>query len=199
MIDDYLSRKEKIIISAIDILDELGIQGLTSKEIAKRQGVTEPAVYRQFDGKKDIVLTILDRFAIFDEFIKNTVIDNRMEPEEAIGFYLNSYVEYYENYPQITTVMFSFDVYRYEKELNLKMQGIVSNRHRFFSDLIKSAQEKGIVSKEISNEEIAEMGIRSDMVLCIQLENGGVQLSFKRESTPGSIFNFEILKGGVFR
>ena len=44
----YLTRKEKIIINAIDILDEGGINGLTMKEIANQQGITEPAVYRQF-------------------------------------------------------------------------------------------------------------------------------------------------------
>jgi AcrR family transcriptional regulator len=40
---EYHQRKNKIIIEAIDLLDEAGIQGLTTKEIAKRQGITEPA------------------------------------------------------------------------------------------------------------------------------------------------------------
>jgi AcrR family transcriptional regulator len=42
---NIIKRKNKIIIEAIDLLDELGIQGLTTKEIAKRRDPSEPAIY----------------------------------------------------------------------------------------------------------------------------------------------------------
>jgi AcrR family transcriptional regulator len=159
MYNDYLNRKEKIIITAIDLLDESGIQGLTTKEIANRQGISEPAVYKQFDGKKDIVLNILDRFAVFDEFIKNTILDNKMSPKASIDFYFNSYLEYYENYPQITTVLFSFDVYRYQEDTNEKMKNILQDRLNFLSDLISKGQETGELERDLESRELAERAL----------------------------------------
>ena len=47
MYKDYIKRKEKVIISSIDLFDEAGIKGLTTKELAKREGITEPAIYKQ--------------------------------------------------------------------------------------------------------------------------------------------------------
>lgn len=148
MYKDYLKRKEKIIITAIDLLDEVGIQGLTTKEIAKRQGVTEPAVYKQFNSKQDIVLTLLDRFAAYDDVIMNTIIEQKMAPDEGLSYFIKSFSGYYQGYPQITTVMFSFDVFRYEEPLYQRMKKIMDTRRKFITGLIREGQISGCFSSD---------------------------------------------------
>ena len=143
-----LKRKEKIIITAIEILDEGGIHCLTTKEIAKRHNISETAIYKQFDNKKDIILAIIDRYSLFDEVIKNTILDNRMKFKEGILYFTRTYAEYYQNYPQITTVMFSFDVFRYEEEANKKMNEIINGRH----DLLVKYIHRGIEEKELPED-----------------------------------------------
>ncbi len=157
MAKSYLTRKEKIIINAIDILDQGGINGLTMKEIANQQGVTEPAVYRQFNNKKEIVLTILGRFAAFDENLMNTVSQQQMKPEEAIIYFFTSYATYYENYPQIVTALFSFDVYRYEPEANRRMKEIIQKRSSFVERLTQEGIELEIFSADQSAQIYAQM------------------------------------------
>ena len=146
MYNEILKRKEKIIITAIDLFDEAGINGLTTKEIARRQNITEPAIYKQFSSKKDIVIAILDRCASFDELIKNTIIDNNFVGKEGILYFARVYAEYYQNYPQITTAMFSFDMFRYDVDLLEKMNHIVNERSKVIFDLIT----KGIDSQEFA-------------------------------------------------
>ena len=145
---NYLKRKERIIITAIELLDEAGIQGLTTKEIAKRQGITEPAVYKQFESKRDIILTILERFAAYDEVLMNTIIEQKMQPDEGLNYFVQSLVGYYQGYSQITTVMFSFDVFRYEEDSYERMKKILGARRGFIAELIKEGQDKGLFSKE---------------------------------------------------
>lgn len=147
MYNDILKRKEKIIITAIDLFDEAGINGLTTKEIARRQNITEPAIYKQFGSKKDIVMAILDRCASFDELIKNTIIDNNFIGKEGIVYFAQVYAEYYQNYPQITTAMFSFDMFRYDVDLLGKMNHMVNERSKVLFDL---------VAKGINNQEFPE-------------------------------------------
>ncbi len=139
---DILKRKESIIITAIEVLYEVGINGMTIKEIAKRQNISEPAIYRHFDGKKEIIKEILRRYSIYDGVIKNTILDNDMTGKEAIMYFCTAYAEYYQNYPQITTIMFSLDIFKYDEEANEEMKNIIKNRYNLLFALISKAIDK---------------------------------------------------------
>ncbi|WP_378955260.1 TetR/AcrR family transcriptional regulator [Pelosinus sp. sgz500959] len=156
MHNDILKRKEKIIITAIDLFNEAGINGLTTKEIARRQNITEPAIYKQFDSKKDILMAILERCASFDELIKNTIIDNKMVGKEGILYFSRVYGEYYQNYPQITTAMFSFDMFRYDVDLLEKMNHIVNERLKVIFDLVTNGSENQEFSTGIDKQALAD-------------------------------------------
>ena len=156
MYNDILKRKEKIIITAIDLFAEAGINGLTTKEIAKRQNITEPAIYKQFGSKKDIVMAILDRFASFDELIKNTIIDNNIVGKAGIVYFATAYAEYYQNYPQITTALFSFDMFRYDVDLLQKMNHIVNERSKVVLALVAKGAENQEFPIDVDKEALTD-------------------------------------------
>ena len=157
MIDNYLTRKEKITITSIEILDEKGIQGLTTREIASRQNITEPAIYRHFSSKKSIILSIIEKFKIFDELISSTIKENEIEPIEALKYYVESFSTYYENYPEITTIMFSLDIYGYDEELKKEMFDTFKNRDQLICEIIKEGQDKNIFNKDLSPEYFSDI------------------------------------------
>jgi len=156
MYNDILKRKEKIIITAIDLFDEAGINGLTTKEIAKRQNITEPAIYKQFGSKKDIVMAILNRFASFDELIKNTIIDNKIVGKAGVVYFATAYAEYYQNYPQITTALFSFDMFRYDVDLLQKMNHIVNERSKVIFALVAKGAENQEFPVHVDKEALTD-------------------------------------------
>lgn len=132
----FLHRKDTMLISAIDILDKGGIQGLTTKEIAKAEGVTEAAVYKHYTGKQEIIAAILERFASFDHQICDTILQQQMSEREGILFYAKAYAEYYQGYPQIATLLFSFDVFRYDPDLKRGMLHTMEDRRAFLEQFI---------------------------------------------------------------
>ncbi|MDD4730008.1 MAG: NAD(+)--rifampin ADP-ribosyltransferase [Dysgonamonadaceae bacterium] len=71
-----LHRKERLIRTAIEIVDEIGIQGLTTKEIAKRQDVSEATLFRHFASKNELLKAVLDYCAlnINDDNVKSAYI-----------------------------------------------------------------------------------------------------------------------------
>jgi len=156
MYNDILKRKEKIIITAIDLFDEMGINGLTTKEIARRQNITEPAIYKQFGSKKEIVMAILERCASFDQLIKNTIIDNKIIGKEAILYFVRAHAEYYQNYPQITTAMFSFDMFRYDADLLGKMNEIVNGRSKELFDLVTNGADNQEFSVDVDRQALTD-------------------------------------------
>lgn len=155
----FLTQRENAVLTAIDILDELGIQGLTIRELAGRLEVTEGAIYKHFKNKDDILLTILDRFSFYDQTIINAIREQAMQPKEAILFYVRSYAEYYENYPAITAIIFSYDIFRYHAKVKEKYRKIMKDRFDFLVHLMVKAQEQGLLNREISSEVFADIVI----------------------------------------
>ena len=51
-------RQQEIINVALKLINEKGIQGLTMKNLSKEIGISEPAIYRHFENKIEILLAI---------------------------------------------------------------------------------------------------------------------------------------------
>ncbi len=153
----YMTRKESILITAIDILEEKGIRGMTTKEIAIREGITEPAIYRHYNGKKVIILAILKRFSSYDDQIMSTVKQQNMTCIEAIYFFLTSLSEYYQGYPQVVTAMFSLDVFWYDEDSKELMKQIMKKRLDFLEEHIKIGLDQNMFIVDLSSKVLSEM------------------------------------------
>jgi TetR/AcrR family fatty acid metabolism transcriptional regulator len=55
-------RRDEIIAASMRIIEKKGIHNLTTKNIAKEVGFTEPGIYRHFKSKQEILGEILRRF-----------------------------------------------------------------------------------------------------------------------------------------
>lgn len=150
-----LKRKDKIIISAIELLGEKGIAGITTKNLAKRQKVSEPALYRQFSGKQEILNFIIDEYASFDVQIQDTIDQSNLAGKEALLFYIDRYAELYENYVELTTIMLSMDLYYYNDYTRSKMDIIINSRKTYIRKLIEKNQLNFGNYKNIDAEELA--------------------------------------------
>src|SRR6056297_1149063 len=56
----HTERQQEIIETALDLINEKGIQGLTIKNLSKKLGISEPAIYRHFENKIQILIALLD-------------------------------------------------------------------------------------------------------------------------------------------
>jgi len=157
MEDSILHRKDRLIITTIEIINELGIQGLSTREIARRQGVSEATLFRHYKSKNELLSAVLDYFSQFDEDIFLSTRMKKLKPLEAITYLITSYAEYYENYPAITSVMQIFDVLRYEPNLTDKVKNILSNRTGFVKALVEDAQRSNEISPNTESEDIADI------------------------------------------
>lgn len=151
----YLSRKESIVTCAIDIIDELGLEALSTREIARRQQISEAAIYRHFNSKRDIVLGVFDLYSQFDMDIFRTVEDSKLSCKEGIMLYVKAYAEYYENYPAITSIFFIHDVLSYEEKIAETIRQINNGRFEFLKKLVEEGQKNGEIIPDISSSTIS--------------------------------------------
>ncbi|MEW9123425.1 MAG: TetR/AcrR family transcriptional regulator [Thermotaleaceae bacterium] len=152
-----IHRREGLILTTIDIIDELGIQGLTTKEIAKRQNVSEATLFRHFKSKNELLIAALEHFSQYDKDIFRSIEIKRMKPREAILYFIETYAIYYQNYPAITAMTQIYDVLRCDVFLADKVKYIFSTRGEFMKKIIEDAQKSGEISQEIDSEELADI------------------------------------------
>jgi AcrR family transcriptional regulator len=179
MENDLIHRKERLIITTVEIIDELGIQGLSTREIAKRQGVSEATIFRHFKSINELMAAVLEYFAKFDHDIFQSAKLKKLTPKEAITFVIVSFSEYYENYPAITSIMQVFDVLRNEPELSEKVKVILYNRTNFIKQLLEDAQQAGEMKPGFDSENLSDVIWGFCREICLKWRIGGQPFSLK--------------------
>ena len=132
--------------AALDVIGEIGPQGLTIREVARRAGVSHAAPYRHFTDKDELILAVVERgFALLQQTMqerKDAATPDAINQFAASGM---AYVDFALNHPAYYRVMFSGDL--------LSSTGHVSLQHTSSEALqdmvadIARCQELGMVKK----------------------------------------------------
>ncbi len=175
----YLKRKERIILTAIEIMDELGFQGLSTKEICKRQGVSEGALYKHFKSKDDVILGVLEFYSKFDDDIKETVALKELSGKDSILYFIERYAEYYESYPAITAIINSQEVLKQESgEIKNKIIEIFKFRTNFIIEQIEKGKKAGQIYSVLDSTLLSDvvLGTMNNIILRWRLADNNFPL-----------------------
>jgi len=148
-------RQTEIINRSIDIIATKGIQGLTIKNLSKEIGISEPAIYRHFESKTDILLTILKNFEELSSFMNEAMKGGNGSAISKIEFMFTKIIEIFAQEPSHISVIFSEEIFKNEKILKEKIVEIMSSKVRAIEDILKEGQNKGEVRTDIDNKTLA--------------------------------------------
>ncbi len=87
-------RREQLVECAIDAIVELGFQGTSVGEVAKRAGVSKGVVTYHFAAKDDLIFAVVAR--IFDSITE--ALESRLggtSPQTFVADYINAWVDHY--------------------------------------------------------------------------------------------------------
>ncbi len=157
MDSSFLHRRESIVLTAIEIIDELGIKGLSTREIAKRQGISEGTLFRHYKNKNEIITEVLNHYSQYDYDIAESVRLMNLKPKESIIYLIKAYSEYYENYPSITAIPNIYEVLIQNAELAEKVKSIYNNRRNYMKEIIKSGQKSGEIIPDIDAQNLSDV------------------------------------------
>ncbi len=162
-----LHTREKLILATIDVINELGIQGFSTKEVTKRIGVSSGTLFKHFRTKNDLLVAVLSYYSQYDNDIIESIKLKKLGPKDAIIYYINRYAEYYENYPAITAITQSYDILTCDPDLEGYIKLIAFNRSNFLKTMIESAQKSGEIRADIKSEILADIinGLHKEICL----------------------------------
>lgn len=148
-------RQEQIKKAVLDIIADEGLQNISTRNLAKRIGLSEGAIFRHFPTKRDIIKGIMDDVA--NDLIgslRNIVLKPE-KAEDKLFKYLCQNVKYLKENRGITMLLFSEAAHLGDKELKEKLNQILYEQKQLIIKMVKDGISEGAWDKSVNAEDIA--------------------------------------------
>ena len=142
-------RQKEIIEVALELITKKGIQGLTIKNLAKKIGITEPAIYRHYDSKIDILIAILGFFGKNTEQIFKNELINGGNAIDKIEHLFTKHFTSFSATPSLVSVIFSEEIFRNEPILIEKISEVIGKNDKILITIITNGQKNGEIRTDI--------------------------------------------------
>jgi AcrR family transcriptional regulator len=172
-------RQQEIIETALGLINEKGIQGLTIKNLSKRLGITEPAIYRHFENKIQILVALLDLLKRNTSGIFESELYSDEPAVQKIERLFEKHFKSFAEMPSLASVVFSEEIFRNEEKLISKISEVIEYNNQTLMSILQEGQQK----KEIRSDIDAEY-----LVIFIM---GALRLFVKKWQFSGFAFNLE--------
>ena len=130
-------RQQEIINVALKLINEKGIQGLTMKNLSEEIGISEPAIYRHFENKIEILLAILDLFRESTREIFEKELHSGISATEKIEHLFTRHFERFAENPSLVSVIFSEELFRGEPVIMEKIADVIDKNATILTRIIR--------------------------------------------------------------
>ncbi|MGN0151200.1 MAG: TetR/AcrR family transcriptional regulator [Wujia sp.] len=153
--DSFISRKDRIIASAIEIISDSGLSALTTRNLALKENMSEALLYKYFGGINEVLIEVVEYYSRFDNGIRQTVKAKKGSNMQKIRDYMEAYTTYYDNYYAISTLMLQYEELLHNIDTREKIAWCITERLNFLEDLFAKAIEEGEIVDLFSPAELA--------------------------------------------
>jgi len=175
----------------MELISEQGIQSLTIKNISKKVGISEPAIYRHFDSKTAILLAILDLFIENNKQIFKTEVIEKADIREIIDGLFHKFVDTFLSHPHLISVVFSEEIFRNNTIFRKKTKSIIDGNYEILITLIKKGQKNGQIVSDLDPKALTTL-ILGSLRLCVkrwQMDNYTFDLKRESNKLKNTIIN----------
>jgi AcrR family transcriptional regulator len=178
---DFTKRQKEIIGVSINLISKGGIQELTIKNISREIGISEPAIYRHFGSKIDIILAILSYFENLTLLISQKAFIQKGSSLEKIENFFDGLMDEFSKSPSLAKVIFSEEIFQNDRRLSEKVLSIMKGHHRKILEIIKDGQNRSEVRKDIDEKYVAMIIIGTFRLLITRWRLANFDFNLKEE------------------
>ena len=150
-------RQIEIIEAATKLIGEKGIQNLTTKNLATEMGFSEPALYRHFKGKAEILENVLIYYKeILSEGLKE-IIRSDMDGLEKVNRMIAFQFNHFTKFPAVIMVIFAETSFQYDSVLSKVVAQIMSQKQKMVSSILATGQNEGSIRNDIAPDQLTTM------------------------------------------
>jgi AcrR family transcriptional regulator len=170
---DYSKRQIQIIEAATLLIGQKGIQNLTTKNLAAEIGFSEPALYRHFENKTDILQSVLLYYRQLLKVGLEKILSEKTTGADKINRLIAFQFNHFTKHPAIVMVIFSETSFQYEENLSKTVLNLLTQKKVVMENLIKLGQEDKSIREDINSSQLADiiMGSMRFTILRWRLNN----------------------------
>ena len=134
--------KESLVSTALEMLNEEGLEAITLRELASRLGTSRSAIYRHFSGKEALMrAVILEGFTKLDDAIAPYFEHTEMPLLERFHQMGNAYTNFATSNPNLYRLLFGAD-------MSVAREEVCQEERPDLHKLLNNQADKTIVASE---------------------------------------------------
>jgi AcrR family transcriptional regulator len=153
--NNQTERQTEILLVVLELIGKKGIQGLTIKNISKEIGISEPAIYRHFASKSDILLGVLSNFKEMAIMLSEIVENYNAAATEKLDFLFSRMLDLFSETPSMVSVIFSEEIFNNDETLKSKINEIVTLHTNTIEAIILNGQNENNIRTDIDEKSLA--------------------------------------------
>jgi len=152
---NFSKRQIEIINASKDLVGEKGLRTLTIKNLAEKMSFSEPALYRHFKDKNEIIKALL----LFHKNIIQKNVLNILNSErtslEKFKCILEFKFKHIQKNPELVMIVFSETSFQYNSTLSIVVHKMLEQRTKKIIHLIKNGQKENSIRQDIDAQQLA--------------------------------------------
>lgn len=180
---DFTNRQKEIIVTSIDLIAENGIQGLTIKNIARKVGVSEPAIYRHFDSKIDILLGILSYFRDGTISVLEGISSSQLSSTQQLESIFLDHFKRFTHSPALASVIFSEEIFQNDKRLSEEVLSIMRFSQGKILTIIEEGQNNSEIREDIPKQQLSLIIMGALRIIITRWRLAEFQFDLEEEGT----------------
>ncbi len=142
-------RKRQIVQATLDIMAEQGLAGTTTRRIAEKVGVSEPALYKYFPGKKELILEALD--VVGEQFYETLAgaAGESGEVTERIYRMSDAYYEFVVTHPDESMLLFEAVTGARDPDIKTALGDKMVSFTTILSQMFEEGKKSGAVREDL--------------------------------------------------
>lgn len=184
---EMTKRQMEIMQAAIGLIAREGYEKLTTKNIAAELGVSDAALYRHFDSKKELITMILRYFEDISCRVISTIDSKDLSPMEKIRYFVMNRYEMFREEPELAMVMFSEELFKNDRTFEEYLLSIMHIHRDQVMGYIMQGQKLGEIRSDLNPMNIFRMIVGSMRMLVTQWNLS--KHAFDLELEGKSLFN----------
>ena len=150
-------RQEEIIKIAFELIADKGVQEFTIKNLATEIGISEPAIYRHFSSKREILEQIVESFVKMRNETWQDALNLGKTSKETIFYFFELQAKKIEAFPSFSIALFPEEVFRNDEGLLKQVQELIETTILNMKYIINTGIKNQEISKNVHAESMSFM------------------------------------------
>ena len=153
----YTKRQVEIIKAATKLIGENGLQNLTTKKLAAEMAFSEPAIYRHFKNKSEILNAVLQHYKTELQAGLRNIMQDEKNAIDKIKAMIHFQFAHFTRYPAVIMVIFSETSFQYDNELSKVVLSIIQNKSNLVHAMLQSGISAGQIREDVDANQLTNL------------------------------------------